>query len=67
MGESTIVSLHRWFDLDHAGETLQKCLADLAGIERYVRPGQTVLIKPNVVSAARPVRAARRTSSWWRN
>jgi uncharacterized protein (DUF362 family) len=26
-------------------------LAELGGIERYVRPGQTVLIKPNIVSS----------------
>lgn len=31
---------------------LEQCLADLGGIERFVRPGQMVVIKPNITANA---------------
>ena len=31
---------------------LEQCLADLGGIEHFVRPGQTVVIKPNITANA---------------
>ncbi len=51
MKETTSVALHKWIELGQAAQVLDKCLAELGGIERYVRPGQTVLIKPNIVSS----------------
>lgn len=48
----TQVSLHRWAQLSEVDEVLARCLADLGGIEAFVRPGQTVVIKPNITANA---------------
>lgn len=50
--ERTRVSLHRWSDLSSVDAVLAQCLADLGGIEAFVRPGQTVVIKPNITANA---------------
>ncbi len=53
MDESrTRVSLHRWAELHDVDAVLARCLADLGGMEAFVRPGQTVVIKPNVTANA---------------
>ena len=53
MNESrTQVSLHRWADLADVEAVLGLCLDDLGGIEAFVRPGQTVVIKPNITANA---------------
>jgi len=49
---STAVSLHRWTNFGDVDGVLEQCLADLGGIERFVRPGQTVVIKPNITANA---------------
>ncbi len=51
MKEKTAVALQKWTELDQVEQALEQCLAHLGGIARYVQPGQTVLIKPNVVSS----------------
>ncbi len=42
-------------DLDPA---LERLLAGLGGLERWVKPGQRVLLKPNLISASPPEHAA---------
>ncbi len=44
------VALRRWTDFAQAGEVLERCLADLGGMERFVRPGQSVVVKPNLTA-----------------
>jgi len=46
----TAVSLHPWTELAAVNEVLAACLADLGGIEAFVRPGQSVVIKPNITA-----------------
>ena len=46
----TTVALRRWTDFDGVQGVLRNCLADIGGIDQYVRAGQTVVIKPNLVS-----------------
>lgn len=46
------VSLHPWTEFADVGRVLEQCLADLGGIERFVRPGQVVVIKPNITANA---------------
>ncbi len=52
MGSLTIVSLHRWTEFADVDRVLEQCLSDLGGMERFVRPGQTVVIKPNITANA---------------
>jgi len=53
MDESrTRVSLRRWAELADVDAVLARCLADLGGMEAFVRPGQTVVIKPNITANA---------------
>jgi uncharacterized protein (DUF362 family) len=48
----TAVSLRRWCQFDEVELLLAACLADLDGIERFVRPGQMVVVKPNLTEDA---------------
>jgi len=48
----TIVSLHRWADAADVVTPLGQCLSDLGGIAALVKPGQTVVIKPNLTANA---------------
>ncbi len=52
MTPTPIVSLHRWTDFARLDQVLATCLADLGGSERFVRPGQTVVLKPNITANA---------------
>jgi uncharacterized protein (DUF362 family) len=49
---SAVVSLRHWADLTDVDRVLQQCLEDLGGVERFVQPGQTVVIKPNLTANA---------------
>lgn len=48
------VSIARCPDYEHVEEVLEACLDSLGGIGRFVSPGQRVLLKPNLLSAAEP-------------
>jgi uncharacterized protein (DUF362 family)/ferredoxin len=48
------VVIARCSDYDQVEGTLHDCLAPLGGMERFVSPGQRVLLKPNLLSAAEP-------------
>ena len=48
------VCIARCPDYAHVEEMLESCLEPLGGIGRYVSPGQRVLLKPNLLSAAEP-------------
>lgn len=50
MRDRTLVSLHRWADFDAVDAALAACLDDLGGMARFVRPGQTVVVKPNLTA-----------------
>ena len=45
------------YELEHVRRAVLAALAPLGGIERFVRPGMKVLLKPNLLSAAAPERA----------
>ena len=40
-------------------ETVKTAIKALGGIQRFIKPGETVLIKPNVAFASPPIRSAR--------
>jgi uncharacterized protein (DUF362 family)/ferredoxin len=40
------------YELDAVRQAVRACLAPLGGIERFVRPGMRVLLKPNLLAAA---------------
>jgi len=42
---------------DQLTDALERLLAPLGGITRYVRPGQKVLLKPNMLAASLPEEA----------
>ena len=48
----TMVTLRRWDKLDATAEVLDRCLADIGGLGALVRPGSTVVIKPNITANA---------------
>jgi uncharacterized protein (DUF362 family) len=48
--ERTVVALRRWDVFDEVDAVLARCLDDLGGMGRFVRPGQTVVIKPNITA-----------------
>lgn len=50
MERRALVSLHRWADFDAVRSVLAACLDDLGGMARFVRPGQTVVVKPNLTA-----------------
>ena len=52
----SLVSLtrHAGYDEPELNKALQKTLQPLGGMEGFVQPGQTVLLKPNLLGAARP-------------
>ena len=51
-GQRTIVSLRHWLEYTDVERVLAECLADVGGIERFVHPGQTVVVKPNLTGDA---------------
>jgi len=55
----SVVSLKRTRDYDPEAVTraIRECLAPLGGIGAVVRPGQTVLLKPNLLAGYAPERA----------
>ncbi|NIO67693.1 MAG: DUF362 domain-containing protein, partial [Anaerolineae bacterium] len=46
------------YQQDRVDRAVRESLNLLGGIERYVRPGARVLIKPNLITARRPDEAA---------
>ena len=44
------------YDVDVLEQQLRDLLAPLGGIEAYVKPGQRVLLKPNLLTGARPTK-----------
>jgi uncharacterized protein (DUF362 family)/Pyruvate/2-oxoacid:ferredoxin oxidoreductase delta subunit len=44
------------YEAERVTETVHEALALIGGIERYVQPGQNVLLKPNMLSAKAPER-----------
>ncbi|MEL6936941.1 MAG: DUF362 domain-containing protein, partial [Cyanobacteria bacterium J06607_17] len=44
------------YDVDVLEQQLRALLAPLGGIEAYVKPGQRVLLKPNLLTGARPTK-----------
>lgn len=59
MPQKAKVSIERCPDylLDNVRRTVKKCLNDLGGLERWVKKGDKVLIKPNLLSAKEPEKA----------
>lgn len=45
------------YKIDNVTETINNCLKHLGGIEEFVKPGQKVLLKPNLLSAYLPEKA----------
>ena len=52
MGEQAIVTVRPWCEFSALRAVLGACLRDMGGITRFVRPGQTVVIKPNLTANA---------------
>ncbi|MBC7256274.1 MAG: DUF362 domain-containing protein, partial [Chloroflexi bacterium] len=52
MGEQAIVTVRPWCEFSALRAVLGACLRDVGGITRFVRPGQTVVIKPNLTANA---------------
>ncbi len=52
MSEQAIVTMRPWREFSALRATLGACLRDLGGITRFVRPGQRVVIKPNLTANA---------------
>lgn len=52
MGEQAIVTIRPWREFSALKDTLDACLQDLGGIEGFIKPGQTVVIKPNLTANA---------------
>jgi len=57
--ESTVTQAQTWPDLavtkgDDAGENTEAAIALLGGMERFVKRGQSVVVKPNIVMAREP-------------
>ena len=48
--EQAAVSLRPWTELSAVDQILAACLADLGGIEAFVKAGQSVVIKPNITA-----------------
>lgn len=51
-GSGAVVSVRRWPEFTALEGVLDACLADVSGLEAIVRPGQTVVIKPNLTADA---------------
>ncbi len=56
----SVVSIRRVDDYDPMSvlDAMRACLAPLGGMGAFVRPGQRVLLKPNILGGFRPERAA---------
>ena len=53
MNDSKVrVALRRWTDFAGMSAVLGRCLEDPGGIDCIVRPGRTVVIKPNLTANA---------------
>ncbi len=48
---------HKTYDPEATLEAVRKVLAPLGGMERFVKPGMTVLLKPNLVAGQPPEKA----------
>jgi len=48
--EQATVALQPWTRFSEVNRVLADCLADLGGMGRFVSPGQTVVIKPNLTA-----------------
>src|SRR5512145_2263 len=55
----SVVGLQRVRDYEPEGvlEGMRRCLEPLGGMRAFVRPGQRVLLKPNLLMGARPAKA----------
>jgi len=47
-----VVALQRWPELSDVDRVLERCLTDLGGMARFVKPGQRVVLKPNLTANA---------------
>ncbi len=58
-GNKSIVSVSKCesYDIDVLGDTIDRLLDPLGGLDAFIKPGQKVLIKPNLLSAKNPDRA----------
>ena len=54
------VSIQRCADYSeqNIAEALEKCFNDIGGVEKYIKPGMKVLLKPNLVMKKDPAEAA---------
>lgn len=50
------VSMRKCTSYDRAGQAIIAALEDLGGMERFISPGDSVLIKPNMLGAYNPDR-----------
>jgi len=50
--DTAMISVRHWTELAAVDDVLARCLADLGGIEQFVKPGETVVIKPNITANA---------------
>ena len=54
-------------DYGQAEAKLREAVAALGGMERFVRPGERILLKANLLRASAPTRRwLLRRRSWWR-
>jgi len=60
MKEMGVVSIEKCLDynIDTVSKAIEESFERLGGVERYIKPGMKVLIKPNLVSKKRPEDAA---------
>jgi uncharacterized protein (DUF362 family) len=58
MNPSPIVSLvdAKSYDIDALSQSIQQVLEPLGGIEAFVKPGDRVLLKPNLLTGSRPTK-----------
>ena len=42
------------YDYELVKKTIETCLSELGGLEAFVKPGETVLLKPNLLTKKRP-------------
>ncbi len=46
------------YEENRVRDAINKCLFDLGGIDRFIKPGETILIKPNLLMKKKPEEAA---------
>jgi Uncharacterized conserved protein len=56
MGEKSIVTVAECqsYSLDEVQQATQTCMDSLGGLASYINPGDTVLLKPNLLQAKPP-------------